>query len=80
MASVKENEAQKLSYNEQKELKNLESKLRALELDKKALELQFNDTTLTQEQINTLSEALQKLMDDIAIKEARWFELSEKLE
>jgi ATP-binding cassette subfamily F protein uup len=43
-------------------------------------ELQFNDAALTQEQINTLSITLQKLMDDIAIKEARWFELSEKLE
>jgi ATP-binding cassette subfamily F protein uup len=80
IASIKENEAQKLSYNEQKEFKNLESKIRALELDKKALEHQFNDASLTQEQINTLSEALQKLIDDIAIKEARWFELSEKLE
>jgi ATP-binding cassette subfamily F protein uup len=58
----------------------LESKIRSLELDKKALEVKFNDSTLSQEQINTLSKALQKLMDDIAIKEARWFELSEKLE
>jgi ATP-binding cassette subfamily F protein uup len=80
IASIKENEAQKLSYNEQKEFKNLESKIRALELDKKALEHQFNDASLTQEQINTLSITLQKLMDEIAIKEARWFELSEKLE
>lgn len=78
--SVKENEAQKLSYNEQKELKNLESKIRSLELDKKALEEKFNDTTLSQDNISKLSEDLQKLIHDIATKESRWFELSEKLE
>jgi len=78
--SVKENEAQKLLYNEKKELKNLERNIRALELDKKALEEQFNDTALPQDKIEQLSEALQTIMDDIAVKEARWFELSEKLE
>jgi len=80
MESVKENEIQKLSYNEQKELKNLESKIRALELDKKALEARFHDTSLTQDTIETLSQDLQQLINDIATKEARWFELSEKLE
>ena len=78
--SLKENEAQKLSFNEQKELKNLESKIRSLELDKKSLEAKFNDTTLSQDTITKLSEDLQQLIDDIATKEARWFELSEKLE
>ncbi|MGM5470784.1 ABC-F family ATP-binding cassette domain-containing protein [Flavobacteriaceae bacterium LMO-SS05] len=77
---LKENEAQKLSYNEQKEFKNLESKIRALELDKQALEAQFHDTNLTQDQIKSLSETLQKIITDLAKKEARWFELSEKLE
>ncbi|RIA10295.1 ATP-binding cassette subfamily F protein uup [Flavobacteriaceae bacterium MAR_2010_72] len=75
-----QNEAQKLNYNEQKELKNLESKIRALELDKKALETKFHDSSLTQEQIKALSVDLQKLITAIATKEARWFELSEKLE
>jgi ATP-binding cassette subfamily F protein uup len=76
----KANEAQKLSYNEQKEFKNLESKIRALELDKKALEAQFNDSTLSEEKINKLSQQLQKIIQDLASKEQRWFELSEKLE
>lgn len=74
------NEANKLSFNEQKELKALESKIRALELDKNALEAKFNDASLTQEQINTLSQDLQNILDQIVIKETRWFELSEKLE
>lgn len=78
--SQKQNEAQKLSYNEQKELKNLESKIRSLELDKKALEAKFNDTSLSQDKINALSQSLQDIIDEIATKESRWFELSEKLE
>ncbi|WP_053991842.1 ABC-F family ATP-binding cassette domain-containing protein [Mangrovimonas sp. TPBH4] len=78
--ATKQNEAQKLSYNEQKELKNLESKIRSLELDKKALEAKFLDESLSTEAINKLSQELQQLMDTIAEKEARWFELSEKLE
>ncbi|OBX25956.1 ATP-binding cassette subfamily F protein uup [Gelidibacter algens] len=76
----KKNEAEKLSYNEQKELKSLTGKIRSLELDKKAFETKFHDTSLKQDQINKLSQDLQKIIDEIAVKEARWFELSEKLE
>ena len=75
-----QNKAQKLSYNEQKEYKNLESKVRSLELDKKALEEKFNDTSLSQDKINELSKQLQKIIDEIEDKEMRWFELSEKFE
>ena len=79
-AKTKTNDAQKLSYNEQKEFKNLESKIRALELDKAALEAKFNDTSLSQDDINSLSEKLQKLIKDLQTKEERWFELSEIIE
>ncbi|WP_299522879.1 ABC-F family ATP-binding cassette domain-containing protein [Winogradskyella sp.] len=78
--AIKQNEAQKLSYNEQKEYKNLESKIRALELDKKALEAKFNNPELSQDEINQLSEELQGIIDTIEEKELRWFELAEKLE
>ena len=74
------NQAQKLSYNEQKEYKNLESKIRSLELDKKALEEKFNDVSLSQEKINELSVELQKIIEAIETKEMRWFELAEKFE
>ena len=77
---VKENEANKLSYNEQKEYKNLESKIRSLELDKTALEGKFNNPELSQEDINKLSEDLQTIISLIEEKEMRWFELAEKLE
>ena len=77
---VKQNEANKLSYNEQKEYKNLESKIRSLELDKTALEDKFNNPELSQEDINKLSEDLQTIISLIEEKELRWFELAEKLE
>ncbi len=79
-ASDSKNKANKLSYNEQKELKNIESKIRALELDKKLLLEKFNDSNLSQDQINSLSEELQAIITEIENKELRWFELSEKLD
>ncbi|NRB58753.1 MAG: ABC-F family ATP-binding cassette domain-containing protein [Winogradskyella sp.] len=78
--AVKQNTANKLSYNEQKEYKNLESKIRSLELDKKALEEKFNNPDLSQDDINKLSSELQVIIDAIEEKEMRWFELAEKLE
>ncbi len=76
----KKNEVNKLSYNEKKELKSVESKVRSLELDKKALEAKFHDSSLNKEQINKLSAELQTIIDKMEKNEARWFELSEKLE
>ncbi|WP_299123573.1 ABC-F family ATP-binding cassette domain-containing protein [uncultured Winogradskyella sp.] len=78
--TIKQNEANKLDYNEQKEYKNLESKIRSLELDKTALETKFNDPDLSQDKIKELSNQLQKIIDTIEEKEIRWFELSEKIE
>jgi len=70
----------KLTYNEQKEYKNLESKISSLEHDKQAMEKEFLNPDLTPDEINTLSEKLQKILDEIDEKEMRWFELSSKLE
>jgi ATP-binding cassette subfamily F protein uup len=78
--AIKKNEATKLSYNEQKEYKNLESKIRSLELDKKAMEAKFNNPDLSQDDINKLSAELQVIIDTIEEKELRWFELAERLE
>ncbi|AXT20767.1 ATP-binding cassette domain-containing protein [Flavobacteriaceae bacterium AU392] len=76
----KKDDTQKLSYNEQKELNNIESKLKSLAHDKKELEAKFNDPSLTQDEITELSNKLQVIIDDIETKEERWFELSAKLE
>ncbi|MCF7568946.1 ABC-F family ATP-binding cassette domain-containing protein [Sabulilitoribacter arenilitoris] len=78
--SWKQNEASKLSYNEEKELKNIESKLKSLAFDKKKLEDKFNNPDLSQDKINKLSEELQDIINSIETKEERWFELSAKLE
>lgn len=76
----KKTEESKLTYNEEKELKNIESKLNALAYDKKELEAQFNNPDLSPEDINKLSQALQKIIEDMEAKEERWFELLSKLE
>ncbi|TPV33825.1 ABC-F family ATP-binding cassette domain-containing protein [Paucihalobacter ruber] len=73
------NEAAKLSYNEQKELKNLESKIRSLELDKKALEQRLYNTDLSAEDLTKYGLKLQELINDIEAKEMRWLELQEKM-
>ncbi len=78
--SWKENKESKLTYNEEKELKNIESKLKSLAYDKKQLEDKFLNPDLTQDQINSLSDELQGIINTIETKEERWFELSEKLE
>ncbi len=76
----KKDSSSQLSYNEQKELKNIESKLKTLEFDKKELETKFNDETLSTEKINELSVQLQQIIETIEEKEFRWLELLEKLE
>ena len=69
----------KLSFNEQKELKNLESKLKSLEFDKKELEAKFLVPEINMDTIGALSDELKILNDVIEEKELRWLELNEKL-
>lgn len=76
----KKDNSAKLSYNEQKEYKNIESKIKSLEFDKKELEQKFLNPELTTKEINDLSNELQIIIDTIEEKEMRWLELSEKLE
>ena len=70
----------KLSYNEQKEYKNIESKLKTLEFEKKEMQNKFNDPDLTQDEISKLSNQLQVIINEIEVKEDRWFLLSSKME
>ena len=69
-----------LSYNEQKEYKNIESKIKSLEFDKKEIEQKFLNPDLAQDQITELSNTLQTIINTIEEKEMRWLELSEKIE
>lgn len=76
----KKDDTNRLSYNEQRELNAIESKLRSLEHNKLQLEAQFGDTLLSQDKINELSGQLKQVLNDIEVKEERWFELISKLE
>lgn len=58
----KKTDAKKLSYNEEKELNNIESKIKSLTFDKKELESKFNNPDLTPDQINTLPENFKLLL------------------
>ncbi len=78
-ASTDSQSEAKLSFNEQKELNNLESKLKSLEFDKKEIEAKFLAPELDMETIGMLSDQLKRLNDDIEEKEMRWLELNEKL-
>jgi|TARA_B110000881_G_scaffold71156_1_gene61714 ATP-binding cassette subfamily F protein uup len=69
----------KLSFNEQKELKNLESKLKSLEFDKKQIESKFLVEDISIDTIEMLSTNLKKVLQVIEDKELRWLELNEKL-
>ncbi|MBC8398309.1 MAG: ABC-F family ATP-binding cassette domain-containing protein [Flavobacteriales bacterium] len=70
----------KLSYSEEKELKNIETKIKSLAYKKKELENEFIDDSLSQEKILLMSKELEKVINDLNTKEDRWFELSSKLE
>jgi len=76
----KEPAKNKLSYNEEKELKNIESKIKSLNYEKKELEKEFLQEGLSQEKILLMSGELEKIINSINNKEERWFELSSKLE
>ncbi|MGD1946583.1 MAG: ABC-F family ATP-binding cassette domain-containing protein [Croceivirga sp.] len=66
----------KLSYLEQKELKQLEKKIQKLEEHKKDLQEKFTEEGLSGDAINELSIALGELENDLEEKTERWFELS----
>ena len=70
----------KLSYNEEKELKNIETRIKSLVYKKKELEKEFIDDSLSQDKILLMSKELEKVINEINTKEERWFELSSKLE
>ena len=70
----------KLSYNEEKELKNIETKIKSLVYKKKELEKEFVNDSLSQDKILLMSKKLEKVINEINTREERWFELSSKLE
>ncbi|WP_298328236.1 ABC-F family ATP-binding cassette domain-containing protein [uncultured Dokdonia sp.] len=69
-----------ISFNEQKEHAKLEREIAKLEREKEDKQKLFLNPDLTQDQITEESLKLQKIIDAIALKEERWFELSSKME
>ncbi len=69
-----------LSYNEQKEFSRIERDLKKLELQKKEIENLFVEGNLEGEKINSASQKLQKIIEQIEENEMRWLELSEMME
>ncbi len=70
----------KLSYSENREFGLLEKDIEILEKKKLAIELAFAEQTLSPEEINKQSEALEEIITQLTHKEERWLELSMKLE
>ena len=70
----------RLSYQEQKEYKQLEKDIQKLELEKEAFQQKFVDPALSGDEINELSVSLKEIIDRIDQKTERWFELSALLE
>ena len=66
----------KLSYNDQKEYKQLDRDIKKMESKKEELQAKFTDASLSGDEIAALSIELGELSDTIDAKTERWFELS----
>ncbi len=78
--SWRQDESEKLSYNEQKEYKRLEKDIQRLEEEKEKIEAEFVSGELSQEEIQEKSMELQKIIKESEEKTERWFELAAKIE
>jgi len=80
--SWKQNQPAKagLNFNEQKEFNKIEKDIKDLEYQKKQIEQEFSDGKVADDKIETKANELQKIIQTIEEKEARWFELSSKIE
>jgi len=76
----KKDPKKRLSFNEQKEFNRIERDLKKLELQKKEIEELFVNNTLDTDKINSASQKLKKIIEQIEENEMRWFELSELME
>ncbi len=80
--SWKQNQPAKagLSFNEQKEFNKIEKDIKDLEYQKKQIEQEFSDGKVADDKIEAKANELQKIILTLEEKEARWFELSSKIE
>jgi ATP-binding cassette subfamily F protein uup len=80
--SWKQNQPAKagLNFNEQKEFNKIEKDIKDLEYQKKQIEQEFSDGKVADDKIETKANELQKIIQSLEEKEARWFDLSSKIE
>ncbi len=80
--SWKQNQPAKagLNFNEQKEFNKIEKEIKDFEYQKKQIEQEFSDGKVADDKIETKANELQKIIQSLEEKEARWFELSSKIE
>ena len=69
-----------LSFNEKREFGSLEIEIERLQKRKATIENQFLNVEIAPEDIAKKSEELQQIINEIDLKEERWFELSMKQE
>lgn len=69
-----------LTFNEQKEYQKTEKEIKDLEAQKIVIEQLFADGKVADESIAKKANELQNIINKIASKEERWFELSAKME
>lgn len=80
--SWKQNQPAKagLNFNKQKEFNKIEKAIKDLEYQKKQIEQEFSDGKVADDKIEAKANELQKIIQSLEEKEARWFELSSKIE
>jgi ATP-binding cassette subfamily F protein uup len=69
-----------LSYSDKKEFGRLENEIAKLEKQKKEIETLFAENKVPESEISAKSVLLQKVMEELELKENRWLEISMRLE
>ena len=77
LPSARDAKPRKLTWKEQRELEAIEAELPKLEAEKAELEARMSSGTLPYAELQSASERIQALIDEISQRELRWLELSE---
>ena len=69
-----------MTFNEQKEFQKIEKEIKDLEAEKQSIEDLFSAGKVADDAIENKANELQQVIEKIETKEARWFDLSAKIE
>lgn len=76
--SSKNNQKNKLTFKEKRELETLETEITSLEEEKSELETKLSSGTLSSEELLDKSTRISTIIEELDFKTMRWLELSEK--